>query len=380
VALLTFPAAPSNGEIYPATPSPGQYQYEWSAAESTWRLLGAASGVSPGVYGSSLLVPQITVDSQGQITVATNVAIQIGDTTQIGLVQLVDDTLSNDSTKALTAAQGYYLQSQIGDVTLLNPAATDLVTAINNVYAPIGVTPGTYGDALTVGRFTVDSNGRITTASDVAIQTATTTQPGVTQLVDNLVTNDGTKALTAAQGYTLQQQIDALALVVNLTFAGTVSAATGDMLYVTAEGTLQGFSVGSPLPSPALANTDFFAIVTSTGTMTPPGGSATFCNNGDWWISDGAAWNHIAIGQPPAAATYKQFDDISASFDGLTLSFPLSIASVATTPSPLYNIQVFVGGVVQIPTASYSVAGSTITFVEAPAPGATFYATTVTAV
>jgi hypothetical protein len=38
---------------------------------------------------------------------------------------------------------------------------------------------------------------------------------------------------------------------------------------------------------------------------------------------------------------------------------------------------VFIGGVVQIPTVSYTVSGNQITFTEAPASGVTFYATTV---
>ena len=38
---------------------------------------------------------------------------------------------------------------------------------------------------------------------------------------------------------------------------------------------------------------------------------------------------------------------------------------------------VFIGGVAQVPTVSYTLSGDQITFSEAPAAGATFYATTV---
>jgi hypothetical protein len=39
---------------------------------------------------------------------------------------------------------------------------------------------------------------------------------------------------------------------------------------------------------------------------------------------------------------------------------------------------VFLGGVAQVPTTSYTVSGNQITFSEAPTAGATFYTTTVT--
>ena len=74
MALLNFPSSPTAGQLYPTSPLPGQNQYEWDAANHTWRLLGAAVGVIPGVYGDAANVPQITVDTQGRITSAVNVA------------------------------------------------------------------------------------------------------------------------------------------------------------------------------------------------------------------------------------------------------------------------------------------------------------------
>jgi hypothetical protein len=68
------------------------------------------------------------------------------------------------------------------------------------------------------------------------------------------------------------------------------------MSTVSAAGSLKGFTVGSPLPSPAVGNTEYFTIVTVPGTMTPPGGSAQLCHQGDWWLSDGTTWNFLDIG------------------------------------------------------------------------------------
>jgi hypothetical protein len=71
VALLSFPSAPLNGQLYPINPLVDQYQYKWSAADLTWRLLGAATGVTPGVYcAGNTFAPKITVDALGRITFA----------------------------------------------------------------------------------------------------------------------------------------------------------------------------------------------------------------------------------------------------------------------------------------------------------------------
>jgi hypothetical protein len=75
VALLSFPASPVNGQLYPVAPVVGQNQYQWEAATNTWRLVGTATGVIPGIYGDVDNIPQITIDATGKITVATNIAI-----------------------------------------------------------------------------------------------------------------------------------------------------------------------------------------------------------------------------------------------------------------------------------------------------------------
>lgn len=75
MALLSFPPGPGNGQLYPTNPVVGQNQYQWVSAEATWRLLGPATGVVPGIYGGPDDIPQFTVDATGRITVANNVGI-----------------------------------------------------------------------------------------------------------------------------------------------------------------------------------------------------------------------------------------------------------------------------------------------------------------
>ena len=75
MALLSFPSSPTPGELYPNVPVVGQNQYQWDAVNQTWVLLGAATGITPGCYGSATSVPAICVDAQGRLTAAADVAI-----------------------------------------------------------------------------------------------------------------------------------------------------------------------------------------------------------------------------------------------------------------------------------------------------------------
>jgi hypothetical protein len=458
MALLTFPSNPNAGDIYPVNPPANTNVYQWSSADQTWVLLGKSSGVAAGTYGDAITVPQITIDATGRIIFAQNVAIQLATTSQIGLVQLVDDTTTNDPAQALTAAAGYYLQNQIGDINLLNPFYPNLVTAINAVNAPTGVTTGTYGNGLNVASFTVNAQGRLTFAGNVPLALATTVSPGVVrvganlnitglgvlsvpnattavagavQLVNNTTTNDPTKALTAAAGYNLQQQIDDINIKSNLTFAGTVNGTTGQVTSVSPEGTAAGFVVGAQLPAPSAINDEYFVVVTVAGTFTPPASPSYVTRAGDWLASDGSQWvlyafnlgsvtqvdtgtgltggpitstgtislrpatvttlggvipDNVTIKVSPtgvistASAIVQKFiylDDISSQFNGTLSTFTLRVSGVPYVPSPVTNIMVVVGGVPQPYGGAFTVSGSTITFTGAPPTGATFMALTV---
>ena len=344
MALLNFPANPNNGDLYPATPLVGQNQYQYEAATSTWRLLGPATGVTPNTYGDALNVSQFTVNAAGRITFAQNVPIQLGDTTQIGLVQLVDNTTSNDPTKALTAAQGYYLQNQIGDVNLLSPPAPNLVAAINAIGGTTGVTPGTYGNSLTVGQFTVDIYGKITNATDVAIATATSASPGVVTVGSNIQVAAGTISVNNAS----TAQSGVVQLNDTVTSTSTTQAATANALKTAYD-----------LANAAVPKSSY----TAKGDILGGTGAGTFTAPGLKWANLG----------------FQNLDDVGGSFNGVTVSFPLTLGGVPYTPNPSSNIMVFLGGVPQVPGVgnAYTVTGSTLTFSNAPATGTSFYATTV---
>ena len=212
----------------------------------------------------------------------------------------------------------------------------------------------------------------------LSVPNSSTTVRGAVPLVNDTVTNDATKALTAAAGYSLQQQIDDINIRNNLTFAGTINGSTGQMLQVTAEGVAAGFVSGVVLPTPSLNNKEYFVIVTVPGTFTPTGSPAVTVNDGDWLVSDGSTWLLYAVGPtPPTPPGLVFLDDLTSQFNGTRVSFILRAGGVAITPGT--NLLVFLGGVPQIPgaTASYTLSGSTITFTEAPRTGTTFVGVTV---
>lgn len=105
-------------------------------------------------------------------------------------------------------------------------------------------------------------------------------------------------------------------------------------------------------------------------------------NDYQWPLTDGAAGRQLTT-DGAGNLTWSGEADINIQAlgitplcDGLSSTFTLVLYGTGTffTPSPSTNIVVFLGGVPQIPTVNYSVAGNQITFTDVPPNGTTFYA------
>jgi len=115
----------------------------------------ANTAVTAGTYGSATNIPQFTVDSKGRITAASNISIATtlnvaGDSGTDG-IDLLTDTLS-----------------VLGGVGLTSSVTANTITVdLDNT----AVTAGVYGSSTNIPQFTVDAQGRITAASNIAVAT-----------------------------------------------------------------------------------------------------------------------------------------------------------------------------------------------------------------
>jgi hypothetical protein len=128
----------------------------------------ANTAVSPNTYGGGTNAAQVTVDQQGRITAAANVAIPQG-------------TVTNVATG--TGLTGGPITSN-GTISLANTA----------------VTPATYGSANTAVTITVDQQGRLTNASNATIAISNSQVSGLgtmsTQNANNVAITGGTVSVS----------------------------------------------------------------------------------------------------------------------------------------------------------------------------------------
>lgn len=77
------------------------------------------------------------------------------------------------------------------------------------------------------------------------------------------------------------------------------------------------------------------------------------------------------IGNTPEIGQYRKMDSLT--FDGTTTSFPITVGGVAFAPPTAFAMMVVLNGVVQNPGVQFSISGTTISFVSAPAALTPFF-------
>jgi hypothetical protein len=186
----------------------------------------ATVNANPGTYGDATHVPRFTVDANGRITSASNVAITVPAGTVTNVSSTTGDlsVANGTSTPALTVNSApkwsaARILSFTGDATGSGSVDGSINVATALTLATVNAAPGTYGDASHVAQVTVNAKGLVTGVTSVPLPAPGTgtvtsvalTAPAIFTVGGSPITTAGTIALGLATQ------------AANLVFAGPAS-------------------------------------------------------------------------------------------------------------------------------------------------------------
>lgn len=192
---------------------------------------------------------------------------------------------------------------RLSSATSGNVPSTSVTSPITNTGTSIAPVIGVDTASTTaLGVVKIGNNINVTSGT-ISVKNASELQSGVVQLDNTLTSTSTSKALTAAQGKYLKDQLD-LVDEGNV-FAGTLDPVADTLIAVTAQGIEKGFVVGQALPAAGPDNDRYFVVARETSpTYVPPGGlGAPGIEGGDWVLSENGSWNVYEASTPIHFAT-----------------------------------------------------------------------------
>ena len=255
------------------------------------------TGVTAGSWGSSSQIPIFTVDLQGRLTMASQVAIS--GVSPVGSLLNAGDIWVGNATNTAVAV------TMSGDATLNDTGVLTL--------ASTGIAIGNYGSATQVGSFTVDAKGRLLAAANITIQ-------GVSPVGSTLTTGD------IWIGSVTNQASPA-------TMSGDATLASTGVLTLSSTGVTFGtYGTGTQIPT---------YTVNAKGLLTA---SANIAISGITINTGISGTNFNIVGSPvvPGGTVTLNIPNASATATGLLTSADWTTFN-SNLPSTLANSHIFVG-------------------------------------
>lgn len=210
------------------------------------------TAVTAGSYGSATAVPTFTVDAQGRLTAAGTASIaasmNIQGDTGTDSIALLSETLD------------------IAGGTGIATAASDGTSTITVTLSDTAVTSGTYGSTTAIPVLAIDAQGRVTSASTVAVASGFTLSDGSTT---SDIDNGDTLTVTGGTGVTSTVSGDAVTLAIGQSVATDADVQFND---VQVDGTLTSDDITS-------TNISVAGNATITGNLTVQGTTTTVNSN-----------------------------------------------------------------------------------------------------